>query len=91
MQKTIKYIKSHCTDHIKIDYVHMLVIIKEILAKNVFSYVPELLAAFYTTYTQHTDFPFGPNLVHSKFADNKCKILSFTLYPQGAQNKSFEL
>ena len=49
----------------------MLVIIKEILTKNVFLYTPKLLVPFYTTYTQHADFLFGPNLVPARSPDNK--------------------
>ena len=44
----------------------LLVKIKEILTKATFSYAPKLLAPFYTTYIQHTDLTFGPNLVPTK-------------------------
>ena len=86
-KKHLHILKAYCTDHIKTHNVLMLVIIKEILTKNVFLYAIKFSAPFYTTYTQHTDFLFGPNLVTQKSPDNKFKIFSFTLYPPGAQNK----
>ena len=69
----------------------MLVIIKEILTKMYICTPPKFSVPFYTTYTQHTDFIFGPNLVSPKSPHNKFQIFSFTLYLPGAQNKVFEL
>ena len=52
---------------------------------------PKHLVPFSTTYTQHTDFIFGPNLVPPKSLNTKVEIFSFTLYPPGAPNKVFGL
>ena len=66
MMKMLKHIKMYCRDHINDNSVYMLVDLKEILTKIHFCTPPELLALIYTTYTQHTDFIFSPNLVPSK-------------------------
>ena len=53
---------------------------------------PELSVPFSTTYTQHTDFIFGPNLVPPpKSLNTKVENFSFTPSPSGAPNKVFEL
>ena len=62
----VHYVKTHSTDYINENYVHMLVQLKEILTKMYFCMPPELSAPIYTTLTQYTDFIFGQNLVTSK-------------------------
>ena len=52
----------------------------------------ELSAPFSTTYTPHTDFNFGPNLVPPpKSLNTKDEKFSFTTSSSGAPNKVFEL
>ena len=63
--------KPHCVDHINEEYVQLLVNIKEILTKTTFSFGLQTFSPFYTTYTQHTDFIFGPNVVPQRYPDNK--------------------
>ena len=68
--KHLNILKTHCKGHINEKYVQMLVKIKEILNKTTFSYAPKLLVPLYTTYTQHTNFISGPNLVPPRYLDN---------------------
>ena len=52
----------------------------------------KLSVPFSTTYTPHTDFIFGPNLVPPpKSLNTKDENFSFTPSPSGAPNKVFEL
>ena len=52
----------------------------------------KLSAPFSTTYTPHTDFNFGPNLVPPpKSLNTKDEKFSFTPSSSGAPNKVFEL
>ena len=61
----------------------MLVILKEILTKMYFCMPSKLSAPFYTTYAQHTDFIFGPNLVpFPKSLHNKFQIFHSLFTPQ---------
>ena len=65
---------------------------KRSINENVVLYAPKLSAHFYTTYTQHTDFIFGPNLVPPKSLHNKFQIFHSLFTPQVLKkNKVFEL
>ena len=82
LKKMLKHIKIHCTDHIKTNYIQMLVEIKKYQWNCIFVH-PKLLVSIYTTLTQHTDVIFGPNLsptINFRFFHSL-----FT--PLGAQNR----
>ena len=69
----------------------MLVKLKEILTKMHF-YTPLKFWHWFILLTHNIHTIFGPNLVPCpRYTDNKYQIFSFTLYPPGAQNRSFEL
>ena len=51
--KHLNILKSHCIDHIRTNYIHMLVKIKEILSKCIFVCPTKLAVPIYTTFTQY--------------------------------------